>query len=117
MAAIVIDLLAERQKRLWLMFEPTPRPCSPREQDAISAASLIASNAFHRSLACDPARAKRVLTEAATSVAAMYDEYQLRAISELAISLWVRSNDTRLSRHEAKKVTDIPFEIAALGVV
>jgi hypothetical protein len=58
-----------------------------------------------------------VLAEAATSVAAMHDGYPLRAISEIAISLWVRSNDTRLSRHEAKKVTDIPFEIAVLGVV
>ena len=71
MAAIVIDFLAERQKRLWLMFEPAPRPYSPSEQDAISAACLTASNAFHRSLACDPVGAKRVLTEAAMSVAAM----------------------------------------------
>jgi hypothetical protein len=117
MAAIVIDFLAERQKQLWLMFEPAPQFYSRRERDAISAACLIASNAFHRSVARDPAVARRVLAEAATSVAAMYQEYPLGAISELAISLWVRSNDTRLSRHEAKIVTDVPFDIVALGVV
>ena len=107
----VFDFIVERQKRLWLGSEPAPQPHSLREREAISAACLIASNAFRQSTACDPAEAKRVLAEAAMSTAAIYDHYPLQEISDLAISLWVTSTEVRLPRREVRKITNVPFEL------
>ena len=107
----VFDFLAERQKRLWLASEPAAQPHSPRERQAISKACLMASNAFQQSTTCNPAEAKRVLAEAAMNTAAIYDEYPLQEISDLAISLWARSTQVRLPRREVRKITDVPFEL------
>jgi hypothetical protein len=107
----IFDLVAERAARLGLTLEPAPQPRSPREREAMSAARLIASNTFQQLTTRDPAEAKRVLTEAAMSIAAIYDQYPLREICYLAISLWTRSTQVQLPRREVRKITNIPFEL------
>ena len=107
----VFNFLTERQKRRELALEPAPQPHSPQEREAISAACLLASNAFQQSTTCDPPEAKRVLAEAAMSTAAIYDQYPLSEICDLAIGLWVRSSQVSLPRREIRKITNIPFEL------
>jgi hypothetical protein len=106
----VIDFLAVRQRRLGLPFEPAPLPYSEGEREAIAAACLIASKAFQRATTCGVREAKRILAEAAHSIAAMGNQYALDEICDLAISLQARSDQIRLPRREVRKITDIPWE-------
>jgi hypothetical protein len=105
----VIDLLAVRQRRLRLTFEPAPLPHSAREREAISEACLIASKAFQRSTTCGAPEAKRILAEAAHSIAAMGNQYGLNEIRDLSISLRTRSDQIRLPKRVVRKITDIPM--------
>src|SRR5262245_48386584 len=103
----IIDFLAARRSRLRLALEPVPLPHSRSERAAISAACLIASKACQLSRECGALAAKRILAEAAESIAAMGKEYALSEICDLAISLRTRSDQIRLPRREVGKITDI----------
>ena len=105
----IIDFLAARRRRLGLGFEPAPLPRSVRERDAISAACLIASKAYQQAMECGAPQAKRILADAAQSVATIGKEYPLNEICDLAISLRTRSDQIRLPRREVRKITDIPM--------
>jgi hypothetical protein len=105
----VIDFLAVRQRRLRLAFEPAPLPYSAREREVIRTACLIASNAFQQSATCGGPEAKRILAEAAHTIAAMGHQYSLNEIRDLAIGLRTRSDRIRLPRREVRKITDIPM--------
>jgi hypothetical protein len=107
----VIDFLAIRQKRLRLTFEPAPLPYSVSQREAISAACLMASRAFAQATTCRASKAKQILAEAAYRISAMGDQYALREICELAMSLRARSDQIRVPRHEVRKITDIPMGV------
>ena len=105
----VIDFLAKRQRRLRLAFEPAPLPHSARQQEAIRTACLIASKAFQQAATCGVPEAKRILAEAAHTIAAMGNQHSLNEIRDLAISLRTRSERIRSPRREVRKITDIPM--------
>ena len=107
----IIDFLAARRKRVGLASEPAPLSHSAREQEAISTACWIASNALQQSTTCGAPRAKRILAEAAHRIAAIGNEYALNEICDLASSLRARSDQIRLPRREVRKITDIPMEV------
>jgi hypothetical protein len=103
----IFDFVAARQSRLDLRCQPAPLPHSASEREAISAACRVASQAFQQSTTCTGAEAKRILAEAAQSIAAMGHQYGLNEVHDLAISLRVRSDQIRLPRRKLKKITDI----------
>jgi hypothetical protein len=103
----IIDFVAVRRTRPILRCQPPPLPHSVSEREAISAACLIASQAFQQSTTCTGAEAKRILADAAQSIVAMGNQYRLNEIRDLAISLRMRSDKIRLPRRKLKKITDI----------
>jgi len=107
--AQVIDFVAVRQRRLRLTFEPASLPHSATEREAISAARLIASKAFEDSTTCRASEAKRILAEAARSIAVMGEQYALNEICDLAMSLRTRSDKIRIPRNQVRKITDVPM--------
>ena len=107
----IIDFLAARRRRLGLAFEPAPLTHSVTERAAISAACLVASEAYQQSIECRALDAKRILAEAAHRIAAIGNEYALNEICDLASSLRARSDQIRLPRREVRKITDIPMEV------
>lgn len=112
----VIDFLALRRRRLRLAFEPAPLPHSTREREAIRTACLIASKALQQSSNCGAPEAKRILGEAADTIAEMGNQYSLNEIGDLAIGLRTRSHRIRLPRREVRKITDIPMELIEQGL-
>lgn len=105
----IIDFLAARQKRLMCTFDLAPLPDSAREREAIRTACLIASKAFKQSTTCGGRETKRILAEAAHTIAAMGKQYALNEICDLAMSLRARSDQIRLPRREVRKITEIPM--------
>jgi hypothetical protein len=104
----VIDFLAVRQRQpcshLNLRLCPILQGTGGNQRSC-----LIASKAFQRSTTCGVREAKRILPEAAHSIAAIGNRYAVDEICDLAIRLQAKSDQIRLPRREVRKITDIPM--------
>jgi hypothetical protein len=71
----------------------------------------MASRAYEQSTKCGASAAKQILAEAARRISAIGDQYAVKEISDLAMSLRVRSDRIRIPRREVRKITDIPMRV------